>query len=50
MQRLRSAEVPSTAASIAGKASPRPELENKDPKRQRKFIIEAHFAGRKSLL
>jgi hypothetical protein len=51
MQRLRSAEVPSTAASIAGKASPRPELENsQDPKRQRKFIIEAHFARRKSLL
>jgi len=41
----------------SGKASARPELEN-DPKRtrtvqdflQRKFIIEAHFAGRKSLL
>jgi len=52
-----SAEVPSTATSVAGKASARPELENsQDPKGtrteqdflQRKLIIEPHFFGRKS--
>jgi hypothetical protein len=46
-------------ASVAGKAGVRPKLENsQDPKRtrtvqeflQRKFIIEPHFAGRKSLM
>jgi len=50
---------PSTAASVAGKASAQPELENsQDPKRtrtvqdflQRKFIIEPHSTARKSLL
>jgi hypothetical protein len=58
-RRPQRAEVPSTATSVAGKASARPELENSQaPKRtrtvkdflQRKFIIEAHFAGRKSLM
>ena len=44
----------STAASVAGKARARPELENSQPRlkadKDRKFIIEPHFAGRKSLL
>jgi hypothetical protein len=43
-----------TAASVAGKASARPELENsQDPKRTGTVLqiyIEAHFTGRKSLL
>ena len=46
--------VPSAAASVAGKASPRPELKNRIRTfrifLQRKLIIEAHFAERKSLL
>ena len=44
----------STAASVAGKATARPELENSQPRlkadKDRKFIIESHFAGRKTLL
>jgi hypothetical protein len=53
----RSAKIPSTAASVAGNASARPELENSQDQNgqgpfslRRKFIIEPHFSGRKSLL
>jgi hypothetical protein len=48
--------VPSTAASVTGKASARPELENsktqsgQGPFRIAQIYIEAHFAGRKSLV
>jgi hypothetical protein len=50
---------PSTAAAVAGKASARPELENSQDLKQKrsvqyclqlKFIIEPHFASRKSLM
>jgi hypothetical protein len=44
----------SNAASVAGKARARPELENSRPRlkadKDRKFIIESHFASRKSLM
>jgi hypothetical protein len=50
------AEVPITAASVAAKPAragireqPRPKAD-KDRSGLRKFIIEAHFAGRKSLM
>ena len=40
--------------AVAGKASARPELENSQPRpkahKDRKFIVEPHFAGRKSLM
>jgi hypothetical protein len=43
---------PKHRSIVAGKASARPELENSQDRDflQRKFIIESHFAGRKSLL
>jgi hypothetical protein len=59
VENAHSSNSANTAASVAAKASACPELENsQDPKRirtvqdclQRKSIIEAHFAGRKSLL
>jgi hypothetical protein len=44
----------STTASVAGKARARPELENSQPRlkadKDRKFVIEPHFVGRKSLM
>jgi hypothetical protein len=50
----RTRRASSTAASVAGKARARPELENSQPRlkadKDRKFIIESHFACRKSLM